>query len=84
MKKVLSTIVAALVAVSFTAVVFAADTKSAVKTESTTVSPAGEVKTEKKEVVKSAKKKKSGKKVVKKSVKEETTTQPAPAAPAAK
>jgi Ni/Co efflux regulator RcnB len=86
MKKVLSTIVAALVAVSFSAVVFAADaSKSAVKTESTTVTPAGETKTEKKEVVKSAKKKKSGKKVVKKSVKEESTTTPAAApAPAAK
>ena len=79
MKKVLSTIVAALVAISFSAVVFAADTKSDVKSESTTVSPAGEVKTEKKEVKKS----KKGKKV-KKSVKKEETTTPAPAAPAAK
>ena len=84
MKKVLSTIVAALVAMSFTAVVFAAEVKSDVKTESTTVTPAGEMKTEKKEVKKTAKKKKNGKTVVKKSVKEETTTTPAPAAPAAK
>ena len=85
MKKVLSTIVAALVAVSFSAVVFAADaSKSAVKTESTTVTPAGEMKTEKKEVKKSVKKSKKGKKVVKSLKKEETTTEPAPAAPAAK
>jgi len=82
MKKVLSTIVAALVAVSFSAVVFAADAKSAVKTESTSVTPAGEVKTEKKEVKKSVKKNKKGKKVVKSLKKEETTTEPA--APAAK
>ena len=85
MKKVLSAIVATLVAMSFTAVVFAAETsKTDAKSEVTTTSPAGEVKTEKKEVKKSVKKKKSGKKVVKKSVKEETTTTPAPAAPAAK
>jgi tRNA U54 and U55 pseudouridine synthase Pus10 len=85
MKKVLSTIVAALVAVSFSAVVFAADaSKSAVKTESTTVTPAGETKTEKKEVVKSEKKSKKGKKVKKSLKKEVTTTEPAPAAPAAK
>ncbi|RPH61780.1 MAG: hypothetical protein EHM89_06685, partial [Acidobacteria bacterium] len=81
--KVLSTIVAALVAVSFSGIAFAAEMKSDVKTESTTVTPAGDTKTEKKEVKKSVKAKK-GKKVVKKSVKEETTTTPAPAAPAAK
>jgi hypothetical protein len=84
MKKVLSTIVAALLAVSFSGLVFAAEMKSDVKTESTTVTPAGDTKTEKKEVKKSAKKSKKGKKVVKKSTKEETTTTPAPAAPAAK
>jgi Na+/citrate or Na+/malate symporter len=84
MKKVLSTIVAALVAVSFSAVVFAADMKSDVKTESTSVTPAGEVKTEKKEVKKS-KKTKKGKTTKKASKKEVTTTEPAPAAaPAAK
>jgi hypothetical protein len=65
MKKVLSTIVAALVAMSFSAVVFAAETvKTDVKTETTTTSPAGEVKVEKKEVkkVKKAKKAKKAKK----------------------
>lgn len=84
MKKVLSTIVAALVAVSFAGVVCAADMKSDVKTESTSVTPAGETKTEKKEVKKSKKTKKSGKKVKKSTVKKEETTTPAPAAPAAK
>ena len=64
--------------------VFAADMKSDVKTESTTVTPAGDVKAEKKEVKKSVKKSKKGKKVVKSLKKEETTvTTPAPAAPAA-
>ena len=82
MKKVLSTLVAALVAVSFAGVVCAADVKSDVKTESTSVTPAGETKTEKKEVKKS-KKTKKGKKVKKSSVKKEETTTPAPAAPAA-
>ena len=53
MKKVLSTIVAAIVALSFSAVVFAAETvKTDVKTETTTTSPSGEVKVEKKEVKK--------------------------------
>jgi len=64
MKKVLSTLVAAIVALSFSAVVFAADTtKTNVKTETTTTSPAGEVKVEKKEVkkVKKAKKAKKAK-----------------------
>lgn len=41
MKKILSTIVAALVAVSFAGVVFAADVKSDVKSESTTVTGSG-------------------------------------------
>jgi Na+/citrate or Na+/malate symporter len=79
MKKVLSTIVAALVAISFAGIVCAADVKSDVKSESTTVTPAGEVKTDKKEVKKSAKTKKA-KKVKKTLKKEETTTEPAPAA----
>jgi ribosomal protein L12E/L44/L45/RPP1/RPP2 len=57
MKKVLSTIVAALVAVSFSGMVFAAEAiKTDTKTETTTTSPAGEVKVEKKEVKKSVKK----------------------------
>ena len=79
MKKMLSTIVAALVAVSFAGFVFAADVKSDVKTESTTVTPAGDVKAEKKEVKKSVKKSKKGKKVKKVKVKEKITTEPAPA-----
>jgi hypothetical protein len=66
MKKVLSTIVAALVAMSFSAVVFAAETvKTDVKSETTTTSPAGEVKVEKKEVKKVVKKHKKHKKAKK-------------------
>jgi hypothetical protein len=66
MKKVLSTIVAALVAISFSAVVFAAETvKTDVKSETTTTSPAGEVKVEKKEVKKVVKKHKKHKKAKK-------------------
>ena len=85
MKKMLSTIVAALVAVSFAGFAFAADMKSDVKTDTTTTSAAGEVKTEKKEVKKSVKKK-HGKKVKKTMKKDVTkTVEPAPtAAPAAK
>ena len=82
MKKVLSTIVAALVALSFSAVVFAAETtKTDVKTETTTTSPAGDVKVEEKEVKKVKKTKKA-----KKAKKEEApkTDAAAPAAPAAK
>ena len=72
MKKVLSTIVAALVAVSFSAVVFAAETvKTDVNTETTTTNPAGEVKVEKK-TVKKVKKTKKAKKV--EAPKTETTT----------
>lgn len=68
MKKVISTIVAALVAVSFSGLVFAAEPmKTDTKTVTTTSSPAGEVKVEKKEVKKSIKKhKKHHKKAVKK------------------
>jgi hypothetical protein len=66
MKKVLSTIVAALVAMSFSAVVFAAETtKTDIKSETTTTSPAGEVKVEKKEVKKVVKKHKKAKKAKK-------------------
>ena len=79
MKKVLSTIVAALVAMSFSAVVFAADTvKTDVKTETTTTSPSGEVKVEKKEVKKVKKTKKA------KKVKKEEAPKTDAAAPAAK
>jgi hypothetical protein len=80
MKKVLSTIVAAIVALSFSAVVFAADNmKSDVKTETTTTSPAGDVKVEKKEVKKSKKTKKA-----KKAKKEAAPAAADAAAPAAK
>jgi hypothetical protein len=85
MKKVLSTIVAALVALSFSAVVFAAETtKTDVKKETTTTSPAGEVKVEKKEVkkVKKAKKAKKAKKEV--AAPADTTTTTTTTAPAAK
>jgi uncharacterized membrane protein len=57
MKKVLSTIVAALVAISFAGIVCAETVKTDTKTETTTTSPAGEVKVEKKEVKKVVKKK---------------------------
>jgi hypothetical protein len=85
MKKVLSTLVAAIVALSFSAVVFAADTtKTDVKTDKTVTTPAGEVKTEKKEV-KKVKKVKKAKKVKKEAAPATTTTTTtAPAAPAAK
>jgi len=88
MKKILSTLVAAIVALSFSAVVFAADTmKSDVKTETTTTSPAGDVKVEKKEVKKSKKVKKAKKAKKEAAPKAETTTTTtttAPAAPAKK
>jgi hypothetical protein len=78
MKKVLSTIVAALVAVSFAGIVCAAEpANSEVKTESTTTNAAGE-KVEKK-VTKKKKTSKKGKKVKKTMKKEETTTAPEPA-----
>jgi hypothetical protein len=79
MKKVLSTLVAALVALSFSAVVFAAETvKTDVKSETTTTSPSGEVKVEKKEVKKVKKTKKA------KKVKKEEAPKTDAAAPAAK
>ena len=82
MKKILSSIVAALVALSFAGLVSAAEpANSEVKTESTTVNAAG-AKVEKKEV-KKKKTTKKGKKVKKTVKKEETVTAPA-AAPAAK
>lgn len=87
MKKILSTIVAALAAISFAGVVCAAEVKSDTntKTESTTVTPGGDTKTEKKEVKKSVKKSKKGKKVKKSTVKkEETTTPGSETAPATK
>jgi hypothetical protein len=80
MKKVLSTIVAALVALSFSAVVFAAETtKTDVKTETTTTSPAGDVKVEKKEV-KKTKKVKKAKKAKKEVAPKTDAAAPAPAA----
>jgi Ni/Co efflux regulator RcnB len=84
MKKILSSIVAALVAVSFAGIVCAAEpANSETKTESTTVNAAG-AKVEKKEV-KKKKTTKKGKKVKKTVKKEETVTAPAAApAPAAK
>jgi len=84
MKKILSTLVAALVALSFSAVVFAADTvKTDVKSETTTTSPSGEVKVEKKEV-KKVKKTKKAKKVKKAKKEEAPKTDAAPATPADK
>ena len=77
MKKVLSTLVAAIVALSFSAVVFAAETvKTDVKTDTTTTSPAGDVKVEKKEVKKTKKVKKA------KKVKKEAAPKTDAAAPA--
>jgi hypothetical protein len=78
MKKVLSTLVAAIVALSFSAVVFAAETvKTDTKSETTTTSPSGEVKVEKKEVKKVKKTKKAKK--VKKEEAPKTEAAPAPA-----
>ena len=82
MKKVLSTIVAALVAMSFAGIVSAAEvTKTDVKTEKTTTSPAGEVKVEKKEVkkVKKVRKHKKAKKVEAPAAETTTTTTTTPA-----
>ncbi|NVN91913.1 MAG: hypothetical protein HXX11_15105 [Desulfuromonadales bacterium] len=85
MKKVLSTVVAALVALSFAGVVCAAEVvKTDTKSETTTTSPAGEVKTEKK-TVKKVKKVKKAKKVKKEAAPATTTTTTTtPAEPAAK
>jgi hypothetical protein len=82
MKKILSSMVAALVAVSFAGIVCAAEpANSETKTESTTTTPAG-AKVEKK-MTKKKKTTKKGKKVKKTMKKEETTTMP-DTAPAAK
>jgi len=81
MKKVLSTLVAALVAVSFASIVCAEEVKTDVKSETTTTSPSGEVKVEKKEVKKTVKKHKKHKKH-KKAMKKEEAPAAAPAAPA--
>ena len=59
--KVLSSLVAALAALSFAGIVCAADTTTKTKTETTTTSPAGEVKVEKKETEKKEVKKKTKK-----------------------
>jgi hypothetical protein len=74
MKKVLSTLVAALVAVSFAGLVSAAEVKTNEKTETTTTSPSGEVKVEKKKVKKTVKKHKKVKKVVTEETPTTTTT----------
>jgi hypothetical protein len=85
MKKVLSTIVAAIVAVSFAGMVFAAEpatSETKTSTETSSTAPGVEKKSET-TVKKSTKKTKKGKKTrkVKKVIKkEETTTEPAPAA----
>jgi hypothetical protein len=78
MKKVLSTIVAALVAVSFAGLVSAAEVKTDTKSETTTTSPSGEVKVEKKEVKKTVKKHRKHHKKAKKAA----TDTAAPATPA--
>ena len=81
MKKVLSVIVAALVAISFAGLVSAAEvTKTDVKTETTTTTPAGEVKVEKKEVKKSVKKHRKHKKHHHKKVVKKEEATPAEAA----
>ena len=85
MKKVLSTLVAAIVALSFSAVVFAAETtKTDVKKETTTTSPAGEVKVEKKEVKKVVKHKKHKKAAKKVTAPKTDAAAPAADVPAAK
>ena len=84
MKRILSSIVAALVAVSFAGIVCAAEpANSEMKTETSTTDASG-AKVEKK-VTKKKKTTKKGKKVKKTVKKEETVTAPAAApAPAAK
>jgi hypothetical protein len=85
-KKTLSTIVAALVAVSFAGLVSAAEVKTEMKSETTTTNPSGEVKVQK-EVRKTVKKKhhKHHMKVSQSAVPVATTTTISPAeAPAVK
>ena len=80
MKKVLSTLVAALVAVSFAGVVFAAEPMK----EAAPMAPAaGEMKKEEAKPMKKEKKK-AKKKKAKKEMKKEEAPMAAPAAPAAK
>jgi hypothetical protein len=78
MKRVISTITAALVAVSFSGLVLAADTVKTGTSSKTTATPAGEMKVEKKQVKKSSKKHMTHKKAAGKKV------AAAPVAPAAK
>jgi len=83
MKRILSSVVAAIVAISFAGIVCAAEpANTETKTESSTTDAAG-AKVEKK-VVKKKKTTKKGKKVKKSIKKEETTTAPDVPAPAAK
>jgi hypothetical protein len=85
MKKVLSTLVAAVVALSFSAVVFAAQTvKTDTKSETTTTSPSGEVKVEKKETTKVKKTKKAKKAKKAEAPNTDTTTTTTTTAPAVK
>jgi hypothetical protein len=81
MKKVLSTLVAAIVAISFAGIVCAAEpvvTDS--KTTTETTAPAGDVVKTKKTVKKTHKKVKKAKKAPKVEETTTTTTEPAPAA----
>jgi len=73
MRKVISTMLAALVAVSFSGMVFATEIPKS--DQATTAAPASEVKAEKKEVKKCLKKHRKHKKLVIKKV------EPAPAGP---
>jgi hypothetical protein len=86
MKKVRTTMLAALVAVSFSGMVFATEIpKSDAKSQTTTATPASEVKVEKKEVKKCVKKhKKHHKKHMKAVVKKDETAPAGPTVPAAK
>jgi hypothetical protein len=86
MKKVISTILTALVAVSFSGMVFAAETvKTDTKSQTTAATTGGEVKVEKKEVKKCVKKHaKHHKKHMKGAVKKDGAAPVVPAAPEAK
>jgi hypothetical protein len=86
MKKVISTIIAALVAVSFSGMVFAVEApKTDVKAQASTVAPGGEMKVEKKDVKKTVKKQtKHHKKQMKAAVKKDAAAPAVPAAPAVK
>jgi len=80
MKKVFSTIVAALVAVAFAGIVSASEVKTDTKTETTITSPAGEVKVEKNEVKKTVKTHKKHHKKAKKAAAAPAAPVEAPAA----